>query len=211
MFGRSKSKAWKKLESIHHKFKDVEMRDLFLKDDKRAENFSEKLDNMLVDYSKNRIDDKVMAALFNLARERKLNEKIEDMFSGKKINKTENRAVLHIALRNRQNTPIYVDGKDVMPKINDVLAKMKDFSEAVRLGKFTGHTGKKLTNIVNIGIGGSDLGPYMVTESLKHYWAKGIKCYFISNIDGQRMIGLNVDLQHVPEAVCRLRDASKML
>ncbi len=184
MFGRSKSKAWKKLESIHHKFKDVEMRDLFLKDDKRAENFSEKLDNMLVDYSKNRIDDKVMAALFNLARERKLNEKIEDMFSGKKINKTENRAVLHIALRNRQNTPIYVDGKDVMPKINDVLAKMKDFSEAVRLGKFTGHTGKKLTNIVNIGIGGSDLGPYMVTESLKHYWAKGIKCYFISNIDG---------------------------
>lgn len=106
------------------------------------------------------------------------------MFEGKKINTTENRAVLHIALRNRSDKPIYVDGRDVMPQINSTLEKMKDFSEAVRLGAFTGYTGKKLTNIVNIGIGGSDLGPYMVTEALKHYWAKDIKCYFISNIDG---------------------------
>jgi glucose-6-phosphate isomerase len=184
MFGSSKTKAWKKLESIYNQFKSVHMRDLFANDIHRAEKYSLSLDNMLVDYSKNRIDEKVMEALLALAEERHLADRIKDMFSGKKINKTENRAVLHIALRNRKNTPIYVDGRDVMPKINEVLAKMKDFSEAVRLGKFTGYTGKKLTNIVNIGIGGSDLGPYMVTEALRPYWAKDINCYFISNIDG---------------------------
>ena len=111
-------------------------------------------------------------------------KRIEQMFAGDKINITEKRAVLHIALRNRANKPIYVDGKDVMPEINRVLGKIKDFSEAVRLGEFTGQTGKRLTNIVNIGIGGSDLGPKMATEALKKYWAKDIKCYFISNIDG---------------------------
>lgn len=184
MFGSSKTKAWKKLESIYNQFKSVHMRDLFANDIHRAEKYSLSLDNMLVDYSKNRIDEKVMEALLALAEERHLADRIKDMFSGKKINKTENRAVLHIALRNRKNTPIYVDGRDVMPKINEVLVKMKDFSEAVRLGKFTGYTGKKLTNIVNIGIGGSDLGPYMVTEALRPYWAKDINCYFISNIDG---------------------------
>lgn len=184
MFGSSKTKAWKKLENTYNQFKNIHMRDLFANDVHRAEKYSLSLDNMLVDYSKNRIDEKVMEALLSLAEERHLADKIKDMFSGKKINKTENRAVLHIALRNRKNTPIYVDGRDVMPKINEVLAKMKDFSEAVRLGKFTGYTGKKLTNIVNIGIGGSDLGPYMVTEALRPYWAKDINCYFISNIDG---------------------------
>lgn len=184
MFGSSKTKAWKKLENTYNQFKNIHMRDLFANDVHRAEKYSLSLDNMLVDYSKNRIDEKVMEALLALAEERHLADKIKDMFSGKKINKTENRAVLHIALRNRKNTPIYVDGRDVMPKINEVLAKMKDFSEAVRLGKFTGYTGKKLTNIVNIGIGGSDLGPYMVTEALRPYWAKDINCYFISNIDG---------------------------
>lgn len=160
------------------------MKDLFAADPKRGELYSEQLETMLVDYSKNRIDDNVMEALFELANECGLKDKITDMFSGKKINTTENRAVLHIALRNRANTPIYVDGRDVMPQINAVLEKMKDFSEAVRLGRFTGYTGKKLTNIVNIGIGGSDLGPVMVCEALRHYWAKDINCYFISNIDG---------------------------
>lgn len=184
MFGRNKSKAWAKLDGIYRRFKKTQMKDLFAADEKRAEKYTLQLENMLVDYSKNRIDDKVMAALFELARERGVKEKIGDMFSGKKINKTENRAVLHIALRERGNKPIYVDGRDVMPKIQEVLAKMKDFSEAVRLGKFTGYTGKKLTNIVNIGIGGSDLGPFMATEALRPYWAKGMKCYFISNIDG---------------------------
>ncbi len=184
MFGSSKTKAWRKLESKYRRFKTVEMKDLFAEDKNRAEKYTLRLENMLVDYSKNRIDDEVMTDLFDLARERGLQAKIQEMFSGKKINATENRAVLHIALRNRDNKPIYVDGRDVMPKINEVLGKMKDFSEAVRLGKFTGYTGKKLTNIVNIGIGGSDLGPYMAVEALRHYWAKDIKCYFISNIDG---------------------------
>lgn len=184
MFGSDKTKAWKHLDSVYKHFKDVQMRDLFASDVKRAEKYSLQFENMLVDYSKNRIDENVMNALFDLARERDIKEKITEMFEGKKINTTENRAVLHIALRNRSDKPIYVDGRDVMPQINSTLEKMKDFSEAVRLGTFTGYTGKKLTNIVNIGIGGSDLGPYMVTEALKHYWAKDIKCYFISNIDG---------------------------
>ena len=160
------------------------MRELFEKDENRAERYSVKLDSMLLDYSKNRIDDKTMKYLMCLARECKLDEKIEAMFEGKRINITENRPVLHTALRNRANTPVFVDGKNVMDDINEVLAKMRSFSEAVRLGKFKGHTGKKLTNIVNIGIGGSDLGPVMATEALRKYWAKDINCYFISNIDG---------------------------
>ncbi|MBO6281891.1 MAG: glucose-6-phosphate isomerase [Alphaproteobacteria bacterium] len=184
MFGKKNTKAWNQLESVYKHFKDTQMRDLFASDANRAEKYSLQLENMFVDYSKNRIDDEVMTSLFGLARERGVEEKIQDMFSGKKINKTENRAVLHIALRNRQDTPIYVDGRDVMPQINETLEKIKDFSEKVRLGRFLGYTGKKLTNIVNIGIGGSDLGPFMATEALRPYWAKDIKCYFISNIDG---------------------------
>lgn len=184
MFGRSKNKTWKQLESLYKSFNNTEMKDLFAADSKRGKRYSVQLDNMLVDYSKNRIDDNVLKALFELARERDLSGKINDMFSGKKINTTENRAVLHIALRNRGNKPIYVDGRDVMPQINATLEKIKDFSEAVRLGRFKGYTGKKLTNIVNIGIGGSDLGPFMACEALRHYWAKDINCYFISNIDG---------------------------
>lgn len=184
MFGRKRTKAWSRLDSIYRHFKKTQMRDLFAQDAARGEKYSVQLENMLVDYSKNRVDDKVMEALFDLARERGVDEKIKDMFGGKKINNTENRAVLHIALRNRQNTPIYVDGRDVMPQINETLEKIKDFSEDVRLGRFVGYTGKKLTNIVNIGIGGSDLGPFMATEALRPYWAKDIQCYFISNIDG---------------------------
>ena len=184
MFYRKNKKAWKNLENIYKRFNNIQIRDLFAKDDKRGQRYCIQFDNILVDYSKNNIDDNVMAGLFDLAREAKLEEKIQDMFTGKKINKTENRAVLHIALRNRDNHPIYVDGHDVMPQINATLEKIKDFSEAVRLGHFCGYTGKKLTNIVNIGIGGSDLGPYMATEALRHYWAKDIQCRFISNIDG---------------------------
>lgn len=184
MFVKSKTKAWRRLESLYKHTKNVEMRDLFAKDVRRGERYSERLEDMLFDYSKNRIDDEIMSALFDLARECNLSDRINDMFSGKKINKTENRAVLHTALRNRSDKPIYVDGRDVMPQINEALEKMRDFSEAVRLGQFTGYTGKKLTDIVNIGIGGSDLGPYMVTKALQHYCAKDINCYFISNIDG---------------------------
>ena len=188
MFGckqlSNKCKAWKKLTKHFKDVQKTEMKTLFKKDAQRAERYSINLDAMMLDYSKNRITDKTMAYLLELAKECKMSEKIEAMFKGEKINKTENRAVLHVALRNRENTPIYVDGKDVMPDVNAVLAKMRKFTDDVRLGKFLGYTGKKLTNIVNIGIGGSDLGPKMATEALKKYWAKDIKCYFISNIDG---------------------------
>ncbi|MBR6663908.1 MAG: glucose-6-phosphate isomerase [Alphaproteobacteria bacterium] len=188
MFGTKKEisthKAWSKLASHYKKMRDVEMREMFAKDPQRAERYCINLDAMTVDYSKNRINDRTLAYLLTLAKACKLPEKIEAMFKGEKINQTENRAVLHVALRNRENSPIFVDGKNVTPEINAVLAKIKKFSEDVRLGKFVGHTGKKLINIVNIGIGGSDLGPKMAVEALRKYWAKDINCYFISNIDG---------------------------
>ena len=180
----NKTSAWKKLTSYYRWHKNDEMKDLFAKDKDRASKYTLNLENLYFDYSKNRIDEKSMRYLLDLAKEVSLKEKIEAMFSGEKINITENRAVLHVALRNRQNTPIYVDNKDVMPEINEVLAKVKKFTDAVRFGEFKGATGKKLTNIVNIGIGGSDLGPYMATTALKEYWAKDMNCYFISNIDG---------------------------
>lgn len=188
MFGlnknKQKTKAWKKLESEYKRFKKIQMRDLFDADDKRASKYTLRLEDLILDYSKNRFDDKVLTALFALAHERRIPEKTAAMFEGKKINNTENRSVLHIALRNRSGRPVLSDGKDVMPQINEVLLKMKNFSDAVRFGEFKGYTGKKLTNIVNIGIGGSDLGPVMVCEALRKYWAKDINCYFISNIDG---------------------------
>ncbi len=180
----SKTKVWKKLGEHYKHIKDVKMREMFEYDEDRAKKFTIQLENLMLDYSKNRINERTMKHLFRLARDCQLEEMIKAMFRGDKINTTEKRAVLHVALRNRANTPIMVDGKDVMPQINEVFAKMRDFSEAVRLGKFKGHTGKKLTNIVNIGIGGSDLGPVMACEALKKYWAKDMKCYFISNIDG---------------------------
>ena len=187
MFSRlvNKSKAWHKLKSHYKSFRKVEMRDLFARDSERAARFTEKFgDTMIVDYSKNRINAKTMEYLMNLARERRLEDKIKSMFRGDKINITENRAVLHTALRNRRGKPVSVNGRDIMPEIEAVYAKMRRFSEDVRFGRFKGHTGKKLVNIVNIGIGGSDLGPFMVTEALKKYWMKGINCYFISNVDG---------------------------
>ena len=180
----SKTKAWKKLGEHYKHIKDVKMRDMFDYDEERASKFTVQFENLMLDYSKNRINERTMKHLFRLARDCQVEEMIKAMFRGDKINTTEKRAVLHVALRNRANKPIKVDGKDVMPQINEVFAKMRDFSEAVRLGKFKGYTGKKLTNIVNIGIGGSDLGPVMACEALKKYWAKGMHCYFISNIDG---------------------------
>lgn len=180
----NKTRAWKKLAAHYKHVKDVEMRDLFDHDKERAKKFTVYFDNLMLDYSKNRVNERTMKHLFRLAHDCNVEEMIQAMFRGDKINNTEKRAVLHVALRNRSNAPIYVDGKDVMPQINDVLAKMRKFSDAVRFGEFKGHTGKKLTNIVNIGIGGSDLGPVMATEALRKYWAKDMNCYFISNIDG---------------------------
>ena len=178
------SNAVAALLNEYQRFAGTEMKNLFAQDPARAEKYTLSLEGLTFDYSKNRFDEGVLQALFNLAREHHLAERIEDMFSGKKINVTENRAVLHTALRNFSDTPVLVDGEDVMPEIRRVRAKMKEFSDAVRNGRFRGATGKKLTQIVNIGIGGSDLGPYMVTAALKKYWAEDIACHFISNIDG---------------------------
>lgn len=182
MFGSTD--AWQNLSKEYKRFKNIQMRDLFAKDEKRALKYTLELGDLTYDYSKNRFDERVLKALLKLAEESGVEQKRDEMFEGKKINFTETRAVLHTALRNRANKPITVDGKDVMGEINAVFAKMKKFSDDVRYGNFKGYTGKKLTNIVNIGIGGSDLGPVMVCEALKKYWLKGINCYFISNIDG---------------------------
>jgi glucose-6-phosphate isomerase len=146
-------------------------------------NFHLQFEDILLDYSKNRIDEQTLALLQQLARECGVNKAIEAMYSGEKINVTEDRPVLHIALRNRSNTPVYVDGKDVMPDVNRVLDHMKDFSEAIISGKWTGYTGKAITDVVNIGIGGSDLGPVMVTEALKAY-KNHLTMHFVSNVDG---------------------------
>ena len=144
----SKTKAWKKLGEHYKHIKDVKMRDMFDYDEERASKFTVQFENLMLDYSKNRINEHTMQLLFRLAKDCHLEDMIKAMFRGDKINTTEKRAVLHVALRNRANKPIKVDGKDVMPQINEVFAKMRDFSEAVRLGKFKGYTGKKLTNIV---------------------------------------------------------------
>jgi glucose-6-phosphate isomerase len=178
------SPAVANLVEEYKRFNKTTMNELFALDNNRAEKYTIEFEDLIFDYSKNRFDDKVLSALIKLAEEHNLKNRINDMFTGKKINVTENRAVLHTALRNFSDTPIYVDNVDVMPEIRRVREKMKTFSEAVRNGTFRGFTDKKLINIVNIGIGGSDLGPYMVTAALKKYWAKDIKCYFISNIDG---------------------------
>ena len=176
--------SWKNLQAHFGAVEKTQMRDLFKGDEKRFEKFSLQFNDILVDYSKNRITEETISLLLNLAKERNLKEAIEAMFSGEKINNTEKRAVLHTALRNRSNKPVLVDGEDVMPGINAVLEKMKGFCEKVRSGAWKGYTGKAVTDIVNIGIGGSDLGPYMVTEALKPYAQKGLNIHFVSNVDG---------------------------
>lgn len=176
--------AWQALQKHFDEMKDVTIADLFAKDGDRFSKFSATFDDqMLVDYSKNRITEETLAKLQDLAKECDLAGAIKSMFSGEKINRTENRAVLHVALRNRSNTPILVDGKDVMPEVNAVLEKMKTFSEAIISGEWKGYTYKAITDVVNIGIGGSDLGPYMVTEALRPY-KNHLNMHFVSNVDG---------------------------
>ncbi|HCX5097555.1 TPA: glucose-6-phosphate isomerase [Escherichia coli] len=176
--------AWQALQKHFDEMKDVTIADLFAKDGDRFSKFSATFDDqMLVDYSKNRITEETLAKLQDLAKECDLAGAIKSMFSGEKINRTENRAVLHVALRNLSNTPILVDGKDVMPEVNAVLEKMKTFSEAIISGEWKGYTGKAITDVVNIGIGGSDLGPYMVTEALRPY-KNHLNMHFVSNVDG---------------------------
>lgn len=180
--------TWQKLCAHQKVVAPLHMRDLFAADAKRFEHYSLKFADILFDYSKHRITDETLPLLFQLAREAKIEQWRDAMFSGEKINITENRAVLHTALRNRSNTPVMVDGKDVMPDINAVLAQMREFSEKVRNGTWLGFTGKRITDIVNIGIGGSDLGPVMVCDALKPYASPALNIHFVSNIDGAHLM-----------------------
>ena len=184
MTALTQSPAWLALKAHYEQVKDLHTRDLFAQDPERFKKFSVSFEDFLLDYSKNRITDETLKLLFALAQHADVKGMAKRMFAGEKINITENRAVLHTALRNRDNHPILVDGVDVMPEINAVLAHMRDFTESVRSGQWTGYTGKAITDVVNIGIGGSDLGPVMVTEALKPYGKAGMTMHFVSNIDG---------------------------
>ena len=193
-------KSWPKLSEHFREIKSLRMKDLFSEDPDRFERFHARFNDILVDYSKNRITEKTLKLLLELARETGVQEAVADMFGGDILNETENRPVLHIALRNRTNSPIMVDGHDVMPRVNEVLQKMEDFSNKVRSGEWQGYTGKKITDIVNIGIGGSDLGPVMVTEALRPYADSGLTVHFVSNIDGT----------HITETLKQLNPATTL-
>jgi len=182
------TQSWKKLAGHYQEMKNVRMKALFAADPDRFAKFSLRFNDILVDYSKNIITGETRALLIGLAEELRLREAIEKMFTGDVINETENRAVLHVALRNRNNSPIHVDGKDVMPKVNAVLNRMKAFSHSVISGTWKGFSGKRITDIVNIGIGGSDLGPMMVTECLRPYAHDAFSVHFVSNVDGTHIV-----------------------
>jgi glucose-6-phosphate isomerase len=182
----SNTSSWQKLEIHFLTMQATHMRELFEDDANRFKKFSLLFGDILVDYSKNITTEETFRLLFELANEIELKPAIDAMYGGAAINKTENRAVLHVALRNRSNKSILVDGKDVMPEINKVLEQMKQFSNSLISGEWKGYSGKKITDIVNIGIGGSDLGPYMVTEALRPYW-QGVTPHFVSNVDGTHL------------------------
>ena len=179
--------AWQELEKHAAATRDHQMRDLFAKDPKRAESFSSRWNEILLDYSKNRITADALTMLRRLLKEAKVEELRDRMFRGDRINFTENRSVLHIALRRPANQPLKVDGKDVMPEVEKVRQQMKAFSEKVRSGEWKGYTGQPISHIVNLGIGGSDLGPVMVTEALKPYARRDLKLHFVSNIDSTHL------------------------
>ena len=187
------TEAWGKLENHIWEAKDLTIKELFASDNERFNKFSTRFNDILVDYSKNILTEETKKYLIELAEQTGLKDAIEKQFSGDVINVTEGRAVLHTALRNRSNTPVIVDGKDVMPGINKVLAQMKDFTEKVVSGDWKGFSGKEITDVVNIGIGGSDLGPLMVTEALKSYKTR-LNLHFISNVDGTHVVETLKDL-----------------
>ncbi len=180
----TETSAWASLSEHFKDMEPLEIKSLFKNDDNRFQDFTLSLNNIVVDFSKNKITDKTLNLLISLANECDLKEAIPAMFSGEVINHTEKRAVLHTALRNRVNDPVLFEGENVMPEINEVLSKMKSFSGKVHAGEWKGFSDKKIESIVNIGIGGSDLGPVMVTEALKPYKVDGIETYFVSNVDG---------------------------
>lgn len=189
------TKAWKKLEAHFEEVKETQIEELFKKDSNRFSNFTLKFDRILVDYSKNKVTDETINLLLDLSKEIGLEEAIKDFFDGKKINVTEDRSVLHTALRNSSKRQVFVDEEDVMPKIRGVLKKMESFSYQIISGFWKGFTGKPISDIVNIGIGGSDLGPLMVTEALEPYKKEHITTHFVSNVDGthiaETLKGLN--------------------
>ncbi len=182
------SKAWSALQTHFQETKNDHVRDAFQKDPDRFKKFSVSFNEILFDYSKNRISEDTLSLLFELANFAGLKDKTNAMFAGEKINTTEHRAVLHTALRNKSNKPIYVDGKDVMPDIKAVLEKMRIFCAAVRSGEWKGYTGKAITDVVNIGIGGSGLGPKMVSMALTPYSSSGLKVHYVSNIDQTNIV-----------------------
>ncbi len=176
--------TWKKLNDHYDKVKSLKLKSLFASDPQRFDKYTIKRGDLLLDYSKNRITSETIELLIALAQEMNLNDAIHQMFSGALINITENRAVLHTALRNRSGSSVYVNGEDVIPEVKKVLAQMKYFCEKVHTGYWKGYTGQRIKYIVNLGIGGSDLGPVMVTEALKPYWKEGMEIFFVSNVDG---------------------------
>ncbi len=179
--------SWKTLEAHHEKMAAVSIRELFTRDPGRFEKYSLRFEDILFDFSKNRVSDETLGLLQGLAAECRLPEAIQAMFGGETINETEQRPVLHVALRNFSGEPMFAGGMDVMPEVMAVLGKMERFCEKIHSGAWTGYTGKPITGIVNIGIGGSDLGPVMVTEALRPYWKKGIQPHFVSNVDGTQI------------------------
>ncbi|MGO3183866.1 MAG: glucose-6-phosphate isomerase [Aequorivita sp.] len=190
----TKTAAWKALIAHQTEMKKAQMKDLFKKDSKRFEKMSIKFDDILFDYSKNIVTEETLEKLLELTDECKVKEAREAMFTGEKINGTEDRAVLHTALRSFSDKPICIDGKDVMPEVRETRQKMKSFCEKVHSGEWKGYSGKKIKNIVNIGLGGSDLGPVMVTEALRPYWKEGIQAHFIANVDGTAIVETLKDL-----------------
>lgn len=186
---------WKALEGHAAEMRAVHIRDLFAADTNRARRFSLEAEGIYLDYSKNRITERTISLLLALARATGVPRERDAMFSGKAVNRTENRPALHTALRNRSNTPVLVDGRDVMPDVNRVLEKMKKFADRVRSGAWLGHTGKPIRNIINIGIGGSDLGPAMACEALKPYAKRELTVRFVSNIDAAHFVEAVRDLR----------------
>ena len=186
--------AWKALKAHHQSIGDLHLRDLFAKDPKRGLRFTAEATGLFLDYSKNRITDETMRLLIQLAEESGLRERTAAMFRGEKINVTENRAVLHVALRAPRDAVITVDGKNVVPEVHAVLDRMARFSNRVRNGEWRGHTGKRIKNVINIGIGGSDLGPVMAYEALKHYSERSMIFRFVSNVDGIDFVEASRDL-----------------
>jgi glucose-6-phosphate isomerase len=191
----TQTKAWHELQEHLKEIKREHLRNLFLSDSDRFSKFSVSMGELLFDYSKNLITARTMELLLQLAQECQLEEAIGAIFNGEKINVTENRSVLHVALRNFSGKPMYADGVDVMPLVEKVQKQMQSFCGKIHSGEWIGYTGKKIRYIVNIGIGGSDLGPVMVTEALRPYWINGIETFFVSNVDGT----------HVAETLKRVR------